>query len=53
MKDGELRFQLPRVPPATSQGMYEIKRSCDVEDPQMPRLLPLARKEKRGCVGAC
>lgn len=46
VKDGELRFQLPRVPPATSQGMYEIKRSCDVEDPQMPRLLSTRPKRK-------
>lgn len=53
VKDGELRSQPPRDPPATSQRMQEIKRSCDVEDPQMPHLLPVAWKEKGGCVGAC
>lgn len=35
-------FSCRVFPSATSQAMYEIKKSCDVEDPQMPHLLRLA-----------
>lgn len=46
LRDGEPRFQLLLyIPPATSEGMYEIRRFCDVEDPQMLRMLPLAQRD--------